>query len=179
MQIEYRKLGKSDKAIYRQTRLECLYKFPDNFGSTYEEESQESQLKFEQIIENEEVDSFMVGVFVEEKCIGLCGFSRESRNKTKHRGEIVQMYVNPDFSGQKIGKTLLKKTIELAFQNPEIEQINLSLVANNTKALQTYLNQGFVEYGLVKNCFKQGNQYWDLCLMILNRSLLTPEGGIF
>jgi RimJ/RimL family protein N-acetyltransferase len=170
MQIEYRKLGKSDKAIYRQTRLECLQKFPDNFGSLYEEESQKSPLKFEQVFENESVNDFMMGAFANEKCIGLCGFLREDRLKTRHRGEIVQMYVHPDFSGQKIGKTLLQKTIELAFQNPEIEQISLSLVANNVVAHQTYLSVGFVEYGLVKNCFKFGDHYWDLRLMMLHRN---------
>lgn len=171
MLIEYKKLGQSDKAIYRQTRLECLQKFPDNFGSTYEEESQKNQLYFEQVLENEDFDNFMMGAFAEKKCIGICGFLREDRQKTKHRGEIVQMYVNPDFAGQKIGKTLLEKTIELAFQNPEIEQINLSLVADNAQAHHTYLSVGFVEYGLVKNCFKQGDKYWDLRLMMLHRDM--------
>jgi ribosomal protein S18 acetylase RimI-like enzyme len=169
MPIEYHKLIKKDKAQYRQVRLECLQNFPDNFGSTYEEESQKSELKFEQILDNEELDNFMLGAFHQETLIGICGFLRGDRLKTKHSGEIVQMYVKPDFAGQKIGKTLLEKTTQLAFQNPEIEQITLSLVANNTQALHTYDSLGFVEYGLVKNCFKQGESYWDLRLMILSR----------
>ena len=36
--IIYRLLGSSDRVEYRRLRLDCLKRFPGNFGTTYEEE---------------------------------------------------------------------------------------------------------------------------------------------
>jgi RimJ/RimL family protein N-acetyltransferase len=174
MNIHYRKLKKEDVAIYRKVRLECLYEFPDNFGSTYAEECQLKELKFETILAGVRSDSFMMGAFDDQQLIGLCGFKREERMKTKHRGEIVQMYVNKQYANKNIGSSLLKTTIENAFQNPEIEQISLSVVRQNEKANKVYEHLGFSEYGRIANYFKSATRYWDQRFMILYRPGFKP-----
>lgn len=169
MLISFRQLGKNDAPIYRKIRLDCLKNFPDNFGSTFDEESKVNELKFETYLKEENTDNFMFGAFNGENLIGVCGFSRETRNKTKHRGEIVQMYVNPDYSGKNIGFDLLQKTVEKALESLEIEQIVLSLVAENQGANKLYKKIGFVEYGFLQNYFKQGERYWNQRFMVLQR----------
>jgi ribosomal protein S18 acetylase RimI-like enzyme len=146
-----------------------LQKFPDNFGSAFIEESQMPQLKFEKYLTENDENNFMFGAFDGEDIIGICGFSREERGKAKHRGEIVQMYVNPIFKGQNIGNRLLSITIERAFENKEIEQIVLSVVADNKPANKAYEKIGFAEYGLLPNYFKDGERYWDQRFMLLER----------
>jgi RimJ/RimL family protein N-acetyltransferase len=169
MPISFRQLTSADSLDYRRVRLECLQTFPDNFGSACEEESKIPQLKFEKYLLENNSDNFMFGAFDGEDLIGICGFSREDRNKTKHRGEIVQMYVNPNFAGQRIGFDLLRKTVEKALENSEIEQIVLSLVADNQAANKLYEKVGFVEYGRLQNYFKQGERYWNQRFMVLER----------
>lgn len=169
MPISFRQLGKDDALLYRKIRLECLKNFPDNFGSTFEEESRIERLKFEIFLSEENTDNFMFGAFDGENLIGICGFSRELRNKTRHRGEIVQMYVNPAFAGQNIGFDLLQRTIEKALAIPEIEQIILSVVAENKGANKLYEKLGFVEYGFIAHYFKQGEKYWNQRFMVLER----------
>jgi GNAT superfamily N-acetyltransferase len=108
MQVNFRQLRSEDILSYRKVRAECLQNFPDNFGSTFEEESKIPELKFERYLRENNPNKFMLGAFSGIELFGICGFIREDRNKTKHRGEIVQMYVNPSFEGQNIGKQLLQ-----------------------------------------------------------------------
>lgn len=170
MSVVIRQLEKKDSSIYRRIRLECLQTFPDNFGSTFEEENRINPLKFESYLLEESEDNFMFGAFNENELIGICGFAREARNKTRHRGEIVQMYVNPMFAGQGIGNKLLKAVIQKAFENGEIEQIILSVVEENSSANKAYEKIGFVEYGRLQNYFKQGGRYWNQRFMVLGKA---------
>ena len=102
-----------------------------------------------------------MGAFTDyNKMAGICGLVRDLRSKTRHRGEIVQMYVDPSFAGQGIGKTLLRLTVEKTFQNAEIEQIILSVVYTNDKAIKLYERLGFIEYGKLENYFKTGTRYF-------------------
>lgn len=166
----YKVLQEKDIQQYREVRLECLRLFPNNFGTTYEEEAKTEKLKLEDFICKQDATTFMYGAFDNDKLVGICGFVRETRLKTKHRGEIVQMYINPNFAGKGIGKELLKSCINKAFENTEIEQIVLTVVAENQQAVNTYAKIGFKSYGHLANYFKSGNEYTPQEFMILTRN---------
>ena len=160
-------LGPQHSSAYRKARLDCLYHFPDKFGTTYEEEVAKPVLFMESMLKEENPNVFMFGAFDGENCIGLCGFIRQSRNRTLHRGELVQMYVHPNYHGKGIAKQLVQHTIDEAFQIPGIEQISLSAVANNTAAISLYKKTGFEHYGLAKNYFRiNDTTYTDQVFMI-------------
>lgn len=142
-------------------RLDCLKRFPDAFGSSYDEEATIHKLKFETLIEENTPDGFMLGAFSEDRLIGIAGFSRAERRKARHRGEIVQMYVDPQYRGEQIGENLLRMAIEMAFTMEGIEQIELGVVSNNTPATTLYEKIGFQIYGVQKNYFKDGEKYWN------------------
>ena len=170
MQISYRKLIFGDEKSYRTLRLECLKNFPDRFGSLYEEEAKSPKLKFEIFIENQSTENFMFGAFTGEgKLIGIAGFSRGDRAKTKHRGEVVQMYVDPQFGRQGIGERLLCELIRAAFETNDIESLELSVVADNPSAIRLYEKLGFTVFCLRKNYFKDGDRYWNQMFMQLLR----------
>jgi hypothetical protein len=63
MPISFRQLKGANSSDYRRIRSECLQKFPDNFGSSFEEESKISELKFERFLREENSDNFMFGAF--------------------------------------------------------------------------------------------------------------------
>jgi ribosomal protein S18 acetylase RimI-like enzyme len=167
--VSIRKLAEEDIFSYRNTRLFCLKNYPDNFGTLYEEEIKKEELYFEKCLRNKDTNDFIWGMFDAEMCIGLCGFIREIRKKAKHRGEIVQMFVHPDYQGQGIGTRLLKAVIEEAFENRNVEQITLSVMSSNHAAIQLYKNAGFTEYGYVGNYFKTETGYLHQTFMILTK----------
>lgn len=157
-EIHYRQLLPSDHDEYRRVRLSCLQQYPDNFGSTYEEEQNAGSLKLSKAINEPDDHNFVFGAFdAAGQLIGICGFVSEPRLKTQHRGEIVQMFVEPAYNGQGAGKELLQRCIVKAFANDRTEQIILSAVASNQKAVALYKQVGFVEYGRLENYFKWGN----------------------
>jgi len=168
--IIIRKLTGSDTKIYREARLYCLKTYPDKFGSLYEDEIKKEKLFFEECLENATCDSFVFGALNGKKCIGLCGFVPEKRSRTKHRGEIIQMFVHEDYRGQKTGEKLLLATIADAFKNPVMEQIILGVMSTNKAAMELYTKLGFVEYGFMENYFKTPGGYMHQSFLKLTRT---------
>ena len=165
--IVYRKLQPDDVGQYRALRLECLKLFPELFGSTYEEEAAKPRLKFETLIAEGSDDDLMLGAFCENQLIGIAGFIRSQRRKIRHRGEVVQVYVNPEYRGKKIGENLMRKLLEKIFTIVGIEQVELGVVCGNTSAITLYEKLGFEKYGVQKNYFKDGERYYDQQFMQL------------
>lgn len=126
--MHYRKLKPEDSRDYREIRLEALKNHPENFGSTFEEEMKKPKFPYETYIEEQATGDFIMGAYDDKKLIGICGFHREARKKTKHFGTIIQMHVKRDYTGKGIGRKLLTSLIEEAFKIQEIEQLLLGVV---------------------------------------------------
>ena len=169
MNLTIRKLKPADSQAYRLLRLELLAKNPTSFSSSFEEESQQLKLRFEQIIEKEAPDAFMMGAFLDDQLVGICGFSQETRQKVRHRAQLNSIYVQAKYAGRGIGQRLVQKTIEAAFNRPELEQLELGVMAGNVAANALYERLGFEEYGVLQNELKFDNQYFHLRLMRLSR----------
>lgn len=166
MIVNFRKLQIEDYEIYRSLRLDCLENFPENFGSSRDEEAKVLAAKFKKFASNPASD-FLLGAFDKQNLIGIAGFERAERRKTQHRGEIVQIYVSPNYAGQGIGSSLLQKVIEAAFEIEGVEQIELGVVSNNLQAIRLYEKFGFKIYGVQPNYFKDEGKYWHQKLMQL------------
>lgn len=169
MPLTYRKLETTDAKDFRCVRLECLRDFPENFGTLYEDEVNNPKLYLEQLIEQNNPNVIFFGAFSDNDLIGIAGFIRESRPKTRHHGSIVSMYVKPDFHGRKVGENLLRGLIKDVFALEGIEAANLAVVADNPSAIKLYERIGFETFGVQKNYFKHGDKYWDLKSMQLTR----------
>jgi ribosomal protein S18 acetylase RimI-like enzyme len=75
------------------------------------------------------------------------------------------MYVSPKNRGQGIGKSLMTELVKIARTYSGLEQINLSVISNNTMAKSLYESIGFKVYGTERNALKSGDLYWDDDLM--------------
>lgn len=166
MEIKYRKLYFSDLDKYHKIRLKCLQDHPDSFGTTYEEEIKKEKFKFDEYITQNDSQSFLMGAFKANNCIGICGFIREQGKRTYHRGHLVQIYVLKEYQGKGIGKELISQTIKEAFDKLNVEQILLGVITDNNQATTVYEKLGFKEYGLIKEFLKLENKYLDKRLMI-------------
>ncbi|MBS1730420.1 MAG: GNAT family N-acetyltransferase [Bacteroidetes bacterium] len=168
--IIYRKVKTTEIEFYHQLRLDCLKNYPQNFGTLYSEELVTTNYKFDKIINQELTNDFLMGAFKNEKLVGICGFIQAKRLKTKHIGEISGMFVSREFSGQKIGTGLLNSTIQIAFDNLEIEQIILTVADKNLSAKNLYKKFNFTEYGKLPNYFKYDGEYETQVLMTLTKN---------
>jgi RimJ/RimL family protein N-acetyltransferase len=170
MEISFRKLLPHESQIYREIRLECLKNFPDWFGSTYDEQILLPKLAGEITIEEAKPEKFILGAFADKSLIGICGFTKETRKKTRHRAEITQVYLKPDFQSKKIGQQMILAMVTEAFANPEVEQLELGVETNNHPAIRVYEKAGFERFGHIKNYFKNAGKYFDEYLMVLYRN---------
>ena len=170
MNINYRKIEGPEAREFRRVRLACLREFPDQFGSLYADEAAKPKLYFEQLIELDLADIFFFGAFVDDReLVAIAGFVRGDRSKTRHRGEIVAVYVDPRYHGRKVGERLLRAIIEAAFRLDGVEQVHLALVDGNAAAERLYRRIGFETYGVQRNYLKDGDRRWDQKFMQLMR----------
>ena len=167
--IAFRRLRQGESATYRKMRLESLLRFPDRFGFTYEEEASIARLPFEIAIEAGAGDRFVMGAFAAIGLVGMVGFMRHDRAKTRHRGQISQVYVDPEAHGQSVGGLLMRATLEEAFEVAGIEQVDLSLVTTNHAAQRLYERLGFETFGVQENYFKLGERSWHQRHMQITR----------
>jgi len=170
MTIIIRKLQPHESPIYRELRLACLKNVPEYFGYTYEEEILNPKWRFETFIENSSPDHFIFGAFDNGNLIGIVGFDRMDRQRARHRGEVVSLYVDSNYRGQNIGENLLRRLLEHAFTLEGIEQIQLSVIAGNKGAIKLYEKIGFRSYGFQSHYFKAEDTYMDQNFMQLFKS---------
>jgi ribosomal protein S18 acetylase RimI-like enzyme len=170
MDIIIRKLQPHESTIYRGVRLACLKNAPQFFGSTYEEEILNPKFSFETYIETDSPDHVMFGALDGERLIGIAGFNRMARKRASHRGELVQVYVEPGYRGQNLGEKLLRHVLDYAFALDGIEQVQLSVIASNKTAIKLYEKLGFKSFGVQPHYFKVEDGYLDQQFMQLFKS---------
>ena len=154
---------------FRNLRLRALKEHPEAFGSSYEAES---GVPLEAVAERlrrnaESGDSFTLGAYRGSTLVGMVGFFQETREKTRHRGNIWGMYVPSEEQGKGIGGALLTRVIELARLLPGLEQIELAVVSRNRRARGLYAPLGFETYGVEPRAILVDGEYLDEEDMVL------------
>lgn len=148
-----RPLEAHEAAAYRALRLESLLLRPEFFGSTYAESVATPVLPFERFIRDQDSDHVMFGAFIDGKLCGICGFQREKRERARHRGELVHLYVAPPFARRGIGARLIAAVLDHAINELALLQVLLSVAGDNTAAISAYHSAGFREYGWLEQYF--------------------------
>jgi RimJ/RimL family protein N-acetyltransferase len=167
--MHIRRLVEADAESYRRLRLRALRESPEAFGSSYEETVQEPLTAMARRISPNATapDNFALGAF-DPGLIGMVGFSRESRLKTRHKGAVWGMYVVREAQGRGVGRALLQTVIAEAQRIEGLEQIGLYVVSSNQAACHLYRSCGFELYGVERSALKIGEQYHDEDLMVLS-----------
>jgi ribosomal protein S18 acetylase RimI-like enzyme len=167
--IDYRLLTDVDAQNYHDLRIECLKNHPENFGDTLDEELEAKGRLFTTELMDRKTHSFWYGAFDVNKLVGISGFKQQKRTKTKHRGDLIQVYTSPEYLNRGIATNLLRLTIGKAFEDERIEQIVLSVVSSNERAISLYRKFGFVQYGFLKDYFKKDEVYSSQMFLVLSR----------
>ena len=163
-----RRLDETDAAAFRVLRLHALQESPVAFGSSYEETLAQPLERMEERLRRtaDRPYDFVLGAF-DPQLIGMVGFARETRLKTRHKGAIWGMYVAEQARGRGIGRALLQGLLAEARAQPDLETIILLVVSTNEAAKRLYRSFGFAIYGTEPCALKLGDQYYDEDLMVL------------
>lgn len=105
------------------------------------------------------------------------GMSSVSRNKFVRQRHIATLGISvlQAWHGRGVGRALIDELIAWAKQHDELEQIVLTVFADNERGLRLYERCGFVRGGLHRKGVKRGpGRYADVVSMALD---LTPAAG--
>ncbi|WP_369436222.1 GNAT family N-acetyltransferase [Lysinibacillus fusiformis] len=144
--MKIRILNESDALLYQEVRLSVLKINPEAFGSTYE---REVKFSLESVAERLEPakDKFVLGAFNNNgSLVEIVTFMRENSLKTSHKGNVFGMYVAPEGRGNGLGKSPIIELIGKAKNCDGLEQINLTVVSENSSAKKLYKSLGFEVY---------------------------------
>jgi ribosomal protein S18 acetylase RimI-like enzyme len=158
-EVQIRRLTGSDAHAYRALRLRAFRDYPEAFTSSFEEESLKPLANSEQRL-SESSSCRVWGAFVENRLVGMVGLEREQRQKIRHKGLIIGMYVAPEFARRGIARTLLNTLLEHARQI-DLELLVLTVTCGNEAAERLYHETGFKSWGIEPGAIKLHDQRFD------------------
>ena len=94
---------------------------------------------------------------------GVVSFTRDgdTREKLRHKGLLFRMYVSAESAGKGVGRALIQTVIDRARALPGLEQINLTVVASNERAIRLYASFGFLSFSREERAIKYEGRYFD------------------
>lgn len=166
-------LTRYTKKVFSET--DFLSRYGDEWSTTAEDE-----VKYLEGYVSSSENFYLVGK-IEPEIVASLDFRKiaPNRGKLAHRGEFG-ISVLKAHQGKGIGSALLETMLRTAARIEDLEQIELSVVTVNERAVGLYLSHGFKIYGTEKNAMKlRDGRYYDFYRMILFRgeSELFPALG--
>ncbi|WP_459678485.1 N-acetyltransferase family protein [Acidisoma sp. 7E03] len=168
-----RPLDRTDAAEYRLLRLDALELYPASFATSRAEWARISLKEIEDIL-SPPGGSVVLGAFHQERSlgnvlIGIAGLQRNTREKYRHKAMVWGMYVDPEWRGQGIARSLLERLIGYARAQGELRQVILTVTEGNAAAQALYEQLGFRVYGVEPNAIDPGDgSYRNEIFMVLD-----------
>ncbi len=107
-----------------------------------------------------------MGGFDGEALLGVGGLTRYEGVKLRHRALLWGMYVHESARGRGLADAIVEALVAEA-RVSEIEQVVLTIIAGNQRAIRLYERWGCRQYGLEPRAVKVGREYLDEILMVL------------
>jgi ribosomal protein S18 acetylase RimI-like enzyme len=160
--VEVRPLGPDDALASWELRLRGFEESPGAFKTEAAEWRAKPRAEHDRLLRGEtgSPDDFILGAFSPALCgqIGLC---RETRRKCAHRAKLWGMYVAPEARGNGVATQLVDELVSRARKIPGLVIIELTVMANNARALALYRRSGFKRFGYQPRAVKVGDAYFD------------------
>ncbi|NUM81190.1 GNAT family N-acetyltransferase [bacterium] len=118
---------------------------------------------------SDKADSFTLGAYENKILLGVASFQRDGQNREKlrHKGLIIRMYVAPQSRRKGIGNLLLLELVKRIRQIKDIEIVWLTVVSNNRAAKSLYEKHGFKIFSLELKAIKWKGKYFNESSMAL------------
>jgi ribosomal protein S18 acetylase RimI-like enzyme len=164
MPVTYRRLSPDDAPVYKVVRLEALRVAPRAFLSTLEEESALTLDAYRTRLSTR--DNATIGAFLGDTLVGIGTMLREIRTRTRHKGDIVGMYVTPNERGAGVADGIMERLIAHG-RTLGLRAIRLELASENAPARRLYERFGFTAYGHEPRAQLHDGAWLDETLMVL------------
>lgn len=163
-----RTLTTQDIDAFSELRLAALETHPESFATTANDWREAPPEKIEALLSRCETsaDHAIWGAY-QPRLAGMIGFSRETRQLTRHKGSLWGFFVRPEFRGQGLGRQLLATAVAYAGTLLELDIIRLTVTTANTKAISLFEQVGFVQYGLEPDAQRVNGRSYDRAYMLL------------
>ena len=154
-----RRLGEADYEALREIRLEALRLHPEYFSA---------ELEIEEAMTREQwlarmASAATLGGFIGGVLSGIIVFAQPASKKTRHTGELGAMYVRAATRGTGVADALIEAAIDHAVD--EVEQLKLTVNAENARAIRFYERHGFRTIGRYPNSLRvNGRSYEELIM---------------
>jgi RimJ/RimL family protein N-acetyltransferase len=156
-----RRLTPDDAEAYRAIRLKSLFDHPEAYASTYDSASVKPEAFWNQTLER----LSLFGAATEQgQLVGLVGFMQEDGDKDRHRGWLIQMYVDPAFRGTGCAMSLVETILDYA--RGRVMQVHLGVWDQNPAAIRFYEKAGFHIYASDPRAYFWGGQFYGDHLMV-------------
>ena len=159
--IAIKRLGPTDAGAWRDIRLAALKDAPEAFGQTFEHTSTQPFEHFSQAVSGANPIFAAGGV---DRLVGTAGFYVMGGPKQSHRGQLWGMFVAPEYRNTGIGKALIEAVI--GYARDLVEQVHLTVVAENAGAYRLYRQMGFQVYGVEPRALSYNGRFYDEVLMV-------------
>ena len=138
------------------------------FMSRYPEEiniSVESQSRFLQMIEND-TDDFMLAAYIDGRMVGNAAVTRVRNNiKYRHRANFG-ISLQEEVCSIGLGTVMMQEILEIV-RHTAFEQLELTVFADNVRAIWLYEKVGFVKTGLLPRAYRlKDGSYHDEVQMV-------------
>jgi ribosomal protein S18 acetylase RimI-like enzyme len=163
--MHVRRLGEADVEDFWQLRLRGFREEPESFGTSYEEAAGRPVAEVARDLGRDGI--VVVGAFA-PGLVGVAGLDREPRRKRRHRATLWGMYVSPEARGQRVGRALVEELVRVARATEGLEQILLTVMADNAPAVALYRKLGFEAYGPAPRAMRLCDRALDEVLMRLD-----------
>lgn len=163
-----RRLVPPDAAGFRALRLEALLRHPEAFGDSHAEAIARAPAESEALIAQPPPAAILGALEAGEALLGMAGLAVSRHAKQRHKGLVWGVYVTPAARGRGLGRGLLGAVVQ-AGREAGLEQLQLSVTAENAAAMAVYAGLGFRPYGLERRALRLGPaQYRDEALLALD-----------
>ncbi|HEY9095889.1 MAG TPA: ABC transporter ATP-binding protein [Hydrogenophaga sp.] len=133
---------------YRALMLEAYAACPDAFTSTAEERAAQPQAFWQRRLQDPAGLSVVLGAFHEGLLVGAVALAFSDRHKTRHKAQLVGMYVRPGGRRRGLGRQLAQAAIDHAAARSGVRSIVLTVTQGNVAAEALYTSCGFRSFGV-------------------------------
>ena len=160
--MKIKKLSNADVDMFKAIRLEALRNEPENYASharDWEDLSPQDWLL--------RMSDCTVFVALKEGVpVGIMALMPNRPSKMAHRATLIMVYVRKSERGTGLAARLLGKITQYA-NELGVSQIELTVSAENSAAVQFYLKQGFSQVGYIPAGLRHEGRDIDELLMLL------------